>query len=98
MNVQVVDLKTGKLKTMQVKYANILVKMNRARWPDAVGAELSQPIPEAETAVQVGLVYPGVLSVPNEGTYLLEKSERVIAPDAEAEAPKKRGRKPKVQE
>lgn len=98
MSVQVIDVKTGKLKSMPVKYANILVKMNCARWPDAVGAELSQPVPEAETAVQVDLVYPGVLSVPKEGTYLLEKSERVIAPDAEVEAPKKRGRKPKVQE
>lgn len=98
MNVQVVDLKTGKLKTMQVKYANILVKMKRARWPDAVGDDLSKPIPEAETAVPAGLSYPGILSVPKEGTYILEKGERVIDHDAAAEAPKKRGRKPKVQE
>jgi len=34
MSVQVIDLKTGKLKTMPVKYANILVKMKRARWPE----------------------------------------------------------------
>ncbi|MCY1289458.1 e3 binding domain protein [compost metagenome] len=37
MSVQVIDVKTGKLKSMPVKYANILVKMKRARWPDLDG-------------------------------------------------------------
>ena len=34
MSVQVVDVKTGKVKTMPERYAKILVKMKRATWPD----------------------------------------------------------------
>ena len=34
MNVQVIDVKTGKLKVMPEKYARILVRMKRARWPE----------------------------------------------------------------
>jgi len=48
MSVQVIDLKTGKLKTMPVKYANILVKMKRARWPDQPSAAEVAPVEVAE--------------------------------------------------
>lgn len=34
MNVQVIDVKTGQVKTMPKRYANILVKMKRAHWPE----------------------------------------------------------------
>ncbi len=34
MSVQVVDIKTGKVKTMPERYAKILVKMKRAAWPE----------------------------------------------------------------
>ncbi|MNO31424.1 branched-chain alpha-keto acid dehydrogenase subunit E2 [compost metagenome] len=34
MSVQVIDVKTGKIKTMPKKYADLLVRMKRARWPD----------------------------------------------------------------
>ncbi|HHM9405959.1 TPA: hypothetical protein ACRNDO_002557 [Pseudomonas aeruginosa] len=77
MNVKVVDLKTGKLKTMQVKYANILVKMKRARWPEEVAEVEKIHVPETEKEVE---------------TESGEKAENLL------EAPKKRGRKPKVQE
>lgn len=46
MSVQVIDVKTGKLKSMPVKYANILVKMKRARWPD------QEPQPLAPEPIQ----------------------------------------------
>ncbi|QQE90477.1 hypothetical protein [Azotobacter chroococcum] len=35
MNVQVIDTKTGNLKTMPRRYAEVLVKMKRARWPES---------------------------------------------------------------
>ena len=50
MSVQVIDVKTGKLKSMSVKYANILVKMKRARWPDQDG-QPQAPAPIAPPAV-----------------------------------------------
>lgn len=34
MSVQVIDVKTGKLKSMPERDAKILVKMKRATWPD----------------------------------------------------------------
>ncbi|MCS9316338.1 hypothetical protein N0711_06615 [Pseudomonas aeruginosa] len=77
MNVQVVDLKTGKLKTMQVKYANILVKMKRARWPEEVAKVEKIHVPETEKEVE---------------------AESDQSPEELPEMPKKRGRKPKVQE
>ncbi|MFG5862716.1 E3 binding domain-containing protein [Metapseudomonas sp. CR1201] len=42
MSVQVIDVKTGKVKTMSERYAQILVKMKRATWPDQ--GEQQQPI------------------------------------------------------
>ncbi len=77
MNVQVVDLKTGKLKTMQVKYANILVKMKRACWPEEVAKVEKILVPETEKEVE---------------------AESDESPEELPEMPKKRGRKPKVQE
>lgn len=77
MSVQVIDVKTGKLKTMGAKYANILVKMKRARWPEAV-VEV-QPEPAAEPVREVEPV-------------------QVETPAEVQDEPKKRGRKPKVQE
>lgn len=47
MNVQVVDLKTGKLKTMSERYAKVLVKMKRACWPETQEKEV-----EADNGVQ----------------------------------------------
>jgi len=62
MNVKVIDLKTGQLKTMGKRYAEILVKMRRAKWPDAepgqyqtkvlVAAPASQPVMGATTGVE----------------------------------------------
>lgn len=53
MAVQVIDVKTGKLKSMPERYARILVKAKRARWPEpaAVVVEEAAPAaaPEAET-------------------------------------------------
>lgn len=51
MSVQVIDLKTGKLKSMPVKYANILVKMKRARWPEEVAE--AAPVPAGEPVREV---------------------------------------------
>lgn len=45
MSVQVVDVKTGKTKTMSARNANILVKMKRARWPDEEGAATEPQAP-----------------------------------------------------
>lgn len=57
MSVQVVDVKTGKVKTMPEKYARVLVKTKRARWPDPDG--------QVEAAA-VGRVAPVVTAVAEE--------------------------------
>ncbi|BAG74988.1 hypothetical protein [Pseudomonas phage PAJU2] len=114
MKVDVLYLKSGKPVSMEKRYADILSKLGHVLVVEPIQAgaqaeivtaasnvaEKEQPLltPEAETEAPVGLVYPGVLSVPKEGTYILEKSERVIAADAPKESQKKRGRKPKAQE
>lgn len=46
MNVQVVDAKTGKVKTMSERYAKILVKMKRASWLDQVEQQSVDQIPQ----------------------------------------------------
>lgn len=53
MNVQVIDVKTGKLKVMPEKYARILVRMKRARWPEQEPVvEVSEnPVMEENVAV-----------------------------------------------
>lgn len=79
MSVQVVDVKTGKLKSMSEKYAQILVKMKRARWPE----EVVRPVP-AEVVQHQGELPPPPSVVELESQT--------------ADAPKKRGRKPKDQE
>ncbi|EMI4495000.1 TPA: hypothetical protein ACKQDM_005582 [Pseudomonas aeruginosa] len=77
MSVQVIDVKTGKLKSMPVKHANILVKMKRARWPEKVAEVEKIHVPETEKEVE---------------------TESDESPEELPEVPKKRGRKPKVQE
>ncbi|HEP9860792.1 TPA: hypothetical protein VDW40_001826 [Pseudomonas aeruginosa] len=52
MSVQVIDVKTGKLKSMPVKYANILVNMKRARWPEKVAEVEKIHVPETEKEVE----------------------------------------------
>lgn len=34
MNVEVIEIPSGKRVAMQKRYADILVKLKRARWPD----------------------------------------------------------------
>lgn len=57
MNVQVIDVKSGKPKTMSVRYANILVKMKRARWPgdaeQVSGVEPNGDSPQQAIATEV---------------------------------------------
>ncbi|MDY1142985.1 hypothetical protein [Pseudomonas aeruginosa] len=77
MSVQVIDVKTGKLKSMPVKHAKILVKMKRARWPEKVAEVEKIHVPETEKEVE---------------------TESDESPEELPEVPKKRGRKPKVQE
>ncbi|WP_028627666.1 E3 binding domain-containing protein [Metapseudomonas resinovorans] len=53
MSVQVIDVKTGQLKSMSERYARILVKMKRARWPDQEGQSIA---PEVILPPSSGLV------------------------------------------
>lgn len=55
MSVQVVDVKTGKVKTMPEKYAKVLVKAKRARWPEPAAPAVESEAPVAEPAVEVEL-------------------------------------------
>lgn len=81
MNVKIIDIKSGSVKTMPERYAKILVKARRARWPDS---EVKQYI---ATAVAVDdQVSPEVVAEP-----VLESASDVTA------EPKRRGRKPKAQ-
>ncbi|WP_349573118.1 hypothetical protein [Azotobacter salinestris] len=82
MNVQVIDLKSGKLKTMGRKYAEVLVKMKRARWPDPPGTEYQAKVLTAADPV-------ATFAVVEESAE--EHSE-------EQPATKKRGRTHKAQE
>ncbi|KSR43096.1 hypothetical protein APB53_14000 [Pseudomonas aeruginosa] len=77
MSVQVVDLKTGKVKSMPKRFAEILVKIERARWPEEVAE--AAPVPSGEPICEVAV-------------------EPVETPAEVQVAPKKRSRKPKVQE
>ncbi|MFC0710706.1 hypothetical protein [Azorhizophilus paspali] len=82
MNVQVIDLKSGKLKTMGRKYAEVLVKMKRARWPDQPAAQYQTKV-LTETEPVVGLAV------------VEESAEEHLE---EQPATKKRGRPHKAQE
>ncbi|MDA8485155.1 E3 binding domain-containing protein [Pseudomonas resinovorans] len=54
MNVQVIDVKTGKPKFMTQRYADILVKMKRAKWPeDAEPASVPAPAAPPPTLIKV---------------------------------------------
>ncbi|ELE6506803.1 hypothetical protein NRT23_005668 [Pseudomonas aeruginosa] len=77
MNVKVIDIKSGVVKTMPERYAKILVKMKRALWHEEVAKSEEIHILETEEEVET-------------------KSDE--SPKELPEAPKKRGRKPKVQE
>ncbi|MCY1553576.1 hypothetical protein D9M68_900730 [compost metagenome] len=68
MSVQVIDVKTGKVKTMPEKYAQILLKMKRARWPDQV----------VEVAPVVEPVAPASLETP-----VLVKPTAAVSEEAE---------------
>lgn len=74
MNVQVIDTKTGNLKTMPRRYAEVLVKMKRARWPES-------NIDQVDDSDQADL-----------------PTDLEIDLKAEDNAPKRRGRKPQIQE
>ncbi len=52
MSVQVVDVKTGKVKTMPERYAKILVKAKRARWPEPAAVVAEAPAPVAVPEVE----------------------------------------------
>ncbi|MCS8058070.1 hypothetical protein N0406_03545 [Pseudomonas aeruginosa] len=82
MNVKIIDIKSGAVKTMPERYAKILVKAKRARWPEAESKpQGTTVITGTEQVSPVVVVDPDVepaIDVPNE--------------------PKKRGRKPKAQD
>lgn len=82
MNVKVIDIKSGVVKTMPERYARILVKAKRARWPEDESQQYSTKVMTAADPVT-----PVVVIEPASET----------AGDAAAE-PKKRGRKPRAQD
>lgn len=81
MNVKVIDIKSGLVKTMPERYAKILVKAKRARWPEAESQQYSTKVMTAADHIT-----PVVVIEPS----------CEAAGDTPAE-PKKRGRKPKAQ-
>lgn len=82
MNVQVIDTKTGNLKTMPRRYAEVLVKMKRARWPEP-------PAGQYQTKVLTAAEPVALLAVAEEAAE--EHPEEQLAT-------KKRGRNTKAQE
>ncbi|NMZ77371.1 hypothetical protein HBO32_30195 [Pseudomonas nitroreducens] len=81
MNVKVIDIKSGVVKTMPERYAKILVKAKRARWPEAESQQYSTKVMTAADPITPLVV--------------IEPSSEATG-DAPSER-KKRGRKPKAQ-